>query len=144
MPVRDEYRDIYPSDEKIADVLLVFIRVHGGDELAVDCKKAYAPLADYFDLSDAARRLSRADFYVDDPSRGSAWANRVQWARNQLVKDGYLSESRQAVWKLSTAGKSHADRMIVHRRSFATAIEKLAVPQGLAWKDPLKGILDDL
>lgn len=113
MPVRDEYKNFFPGYESISDVLLMYIKIHGGHEHSMYCKNTYDALAKFFNLTDNARRISRAEYYSNDNRDNiSAWNTIIQWTRQRLKNAGYLAESERGVWKLSTQGVQRADMKI--------------------------------
>ena len=57
-------------------------------------REAYRSLAQNFGLTDEQLAFRRAD------GRGSAWENRVQWARRKLVDVGVMDRGAVGVWCL--------------------------------------------
>ncbi len=54
--------------------------------------------------------LGEADKLEILPSGGKRWANRVQWARWQLVEEGYLDEkSPRGIWRITEKGKQYLE-----------------------------------
>ena len=112
MPVRSEYQNLYPSDDKIENGLLVLLLVCGGEHNAVVARHTYEPLADFLKLSGDARDISRSEYYTNDASEILAWHNKVQWARRKLKDYGYLKQSPRGVWRLSEGGIKKAERLL--------------------------------
>jgi len=119
MPVRPEYDSAFPSQQRIADALLVYIRTNGGRDAMVSCDETYGPLADLFGLSPQLRRLTRSEYYENDTHSGLAWPNLVQWGRRQLKDQGCLAPSAHGTWRLSESGMHAADRHVSGRRQRA-------------------------
>ena len=67
----------------------------------------YAPLADYFSLTELERAQSR-NAVLKDGRDESYWNNMVQWARRKLNERGYLTKSLHGYWKLSEKGAAKA------------------------------------
>ena len=101
---------MYPTIRDIADALLTHIYETGGAQFQVASNSTYEPLADIFQSTRDERRRSRDDV-LDDGKTESYWSNKVQWARNELRKQGYLAPSAWGKWKLSNEGMSAARRV---------------------------------
>ncbi|HVA81063.1 MAG TPA: winged helix-turn-helix domain-containing protein [Candidatus Binataceae bacterium] len=93
----------FPDYEEMDEPLLCFILLNGGPDHAVQPNVVYEPLADFFGLTKEDKIKARADGYA-----GRQWHNRVQWARQRLVNQGYLVGSLRNVWRLSAAGVKRA------------------------------------
>lgn len=96
----------YPIYKEIEIPLLLHIYNRGGKLKASDC---YRNLADYFDLSEKDRAL-----LLNDGTSRSSWNNRVQWARNALVKNGCLlnaSTAGRGIWEISDRGEAKASQL---------------------------------
>ena len=63
-------------------------------ESATVPSEAYWSLAKTFKLTADQLALKRRD------GRGSAWENRVQWAKRKLVEDGIMDNGCHGVWCL--------------------------------------------
>src|SRR4051812_19603318 len=138
MPVRPEYRKTFPKS-RLPETLLMFIRLRGGAHAAIDSAFAYAPLADYFELSEADRTLSRNAYYTNDPKPGSAWDNEVQWAAKELKNDGYVVRtvrSGRIIWSLTPNGVIRADFWLVRMTEKTAALKALAADPRLASVQP--------
>jgi hypothetical protein len=132
--IRPEHRKTF-SKGRIPETLLMFIRLRGGPHAAMDAAFAYAPLADYFELSEAARGLSRSAYYTNDPKPGNAWDSEVQWAANELKKDGYAVRtirSGRPIWQLTPSGVTRADFWLSRMKEKAAALKALTVGAQLA------------
>ena len=111
MPIRREHQKTFPKT-RLPETLLMFIRLRGGANAAIDPAFAYGPLADYFQLSPEVRALSRDAYYTNDPKPGRAWDNEVQWAAKELKNDGYVVRtirSGHSIWRLTSGGVDRAD-----------------------------------
>ncbi len=93
----------YPSEADIVDALARLLLEQGG---AMQPSETYVPLADHFGLS----RNLRSE-QIDDGSKRSRWNNMVQWARNDLVKAGWLSKAKRNRWELTSAGLDRAEKL---------------------------------
>ena len=70
--------------------------------------QVYELLADQFDLDEVLRNLTRAEYYGDE-NLSSAWANLVQWARQDLINDGSLDRhAPRGIWRLTSKGIEQA------------------------------------
>ena len=138
MPVRPEYRKTFPKT-RLPETLLMFIRLHGGEHAAIDSAFAYAPLADYFELSEADRTLTRNAYYTNDPKTGHAWDNEVQLAAKELKADGYLVRtvrSGRVIWNLTPNGVVRADFWLVRMTEKTAALKALTADPQLASVQP--------
>lgn len=61
-------------------------------ESATIPSEAYWSLAETFKLTADQLSLKRRD------GRGSAWENRVQWAKRKLVEEGFMDKGWHGVW----------------------------------------------
>lgn len=138
MPVRPEYRKTFPKT-RLPETLLMFIRLHGGEHAAIDSAFAYAPLADYFELSEADRTLTRNAYYTNDAKTGHAWDNEVQLAAKELKADGYLVRtvrSGRVIWSLTPNGVVRADFWLVRMTEKTAALKALTADPQLASVQP--------
>jgi hypothetical protein len=132
--IRLEHQKTFPK-ARLPETLLMFIRLRGGAHAAIDSAFAHVPLADYFELSKADRVLSRDAYYTNDPKPGSAWDNEVQWAANELKKDGYAVRtirSGRSIWQLTPSGVTRADFWLSRMKEKAAALKALTVGAQLA------------
>jgi hypothetical protein len=116
----------------------MFIRLRGGARAAMNSAFAYGPLADYFDLPDATRTLSRSAYYNNDQKTGRAWDNEVKLAAKALKDDGYLvstTRSGELIWHLTASGSARADFWLVRMTEKTNALKALAVDDQLAYVD---------
>jgi hypothetical protein len=137
MTVRREHRNTFPTG-RIAETLLMFIRLRGGASVGVNPAFVYAPLADFYELSDDVRRLSLADYYADETAPGIAWHSEVNAAVKRLKKEGYLTVaalSGKPAWRLTTQGVERADFWLKRMVEKTTALGSLKVDDKLAWFD---------
>ena len=134
MPVRPEFRNLYPSDDQIENGLMVVLFVCGGKASALKARHTYEPLADYLNLGKQARDLSRSEYYTSDSSDSPAWHNKAQWARRQLKKVGFLKDTSYGVWQLSPEGVRKSERLLKQLK--APAIETLQQYCATPWRDP--------
>jgi hypothetical protein len=134
MSIRPEHRKTFPK-ARLPETLLMFMRLHGGTQAAVDPKFTYDPLADYFELPQTTREISRNDYYTDDPKPGRAWDREVQWAARELKSDGYALRtvrSGRTVWSLTTDGVTRADFWLIRLTAKTAALKALVVDAQLA------------
>ncbi len=90
-----------PTEKSIHLPLLKVISDAGG-ELSVS--EAIKGVEAYFP------ELGEADKLEILQSGGKRWANRVQWARWQLVEEGYLDEkSPRGIWRITEKGKQYLE-----------------------------------
>jgi hypothetical protein len=134
VPIRREHQKTFPKT-RLPETLLMFIRLRGGANAAIDPAFAYGPLADYFQLSPEDRALSRDAYYTNDPKPGRAWDNEVQWAARELKNDGYVVRTvraGQSIWRLTSSGVDRADFWLVRMTEKTAALKALAVDAQLA------------
>jgi hypothetical protein len=137
MTVRREHQNTFPTG-RIAETLLMFIRLRGGARVGVNPAFVYAPLADFYELPDDARRLSLADYYADEDAPGIAWHSEVNAAVKRLKKDGYLTVAAHAgksAWCLTPNGVERADFWLRRMVDKTAALGSLKVDDKLAWLD---------
>ena len=77
----------YPISSKIRDALHSFIYFRGSSDFRIKCSDTYRPLADYFQLTKQEREILCTS---EGNKSKRQWENMVQWARNDLLKAGYL------------------------------------------------------
>jgi hypothetical protein len=109
--VRPQHHKTFPR-ARIAETLLMFLRLRGGEHSALDPALVYAPLADYYELSDQDRTLCATLYYVAMTKPGPAWHSEVKSAGKDLKDDGYLvaeTRSGNSVWRLTPSGVDRAD-----------------------------------
>ncbi|WP_052166473.1 winged helix-turn-helix domain-containing protein [Methylobacter tundripaludum] len=105
----------FPAYKEIEEPLLAFIFLNGGLQCSIRSDQSYDPLANYFSLSELDRIKTRNEVFNDGKHGETAWGNRVQWARRQLKKYGYLdSNAARGIWKLSEKGIAQAN-LISHK-----------------------------
>jgi len=134
MPVRPEHRKTFPT-ARIAETLMMFMRVHGGEHSALNSTFVYAPLADFYELPDDARRLSITDYFMDEFKPGLAWNSEVDTAFKGLKKEGYVvsaSRSGKAVWRLTPNGVERADFWLKRMTDKTNALRALKVHADLS------------
>ena len=134
MTVRPEHRKTFPSS-RIPETLLMFIRLRGGPSGEVNPEFVYAPLADFYELSEDARRLSAAEYYTTENTRDFAWNSEVNAAVKGLRKDGYLSvgsRSGRHAWRLTPNGVERADFWLKRMTEKSAALASLTVDPNLA------------
>ena len=100
----------YPHYREIELPLLSYIYENGGDVRARQC---YGPLGKDFGLSetDINRTFNEAQGHGGDRPK---WRNMVQWARNDLAKDGLIfrpTKNDRGRWKLTSSGFAKAARI---------------------------------
>ena len=135
MTVRPEHRRTFPTS-RIAETLLMFLRVHGGENSATNSMFVYRPLADFYDLSEEARRLSKSDYSMGGSKPGLAWDGEVDSAVKDLKKEGYvLSEIRsgKSIWRLTPNGVERADFWLKRMTDKKNALSSLKVDPKLCW-----------
>ncbi len=87
---------------KMKSIHLPLLKViaDAGGELSVD--EAIREVEAYFPDLGEADKLER------NPSGQKRWPNRVQWARWELVEEGYLDENApRGIWRISEKGKQY-------------------------------------
>ena len=137
MTIRPEHRKTYPT-ARIPETLMMFIRLRGGEHAAINSASVYVPLADYYELSEEARRLSTSDYYVGAVRPGLAWDSEVNFAVKELKKDGYLVSSTgsgKSIWRLTPYGVERADFWLKRMTEKTANLHTLKVDAGLAWLD---------
>jgi len=94
----------FPNRPEVREALLAYIYLNGGIECEVKAKDAYNALADYFELSETDKTISRNEKYGDS-RREAAWNNHLQYVRRDLVDVGYIEKkASRGRWKLSANG----------------------------------------
>ena len=93
----------FPAESDIADALARLLAGNGGQMVP---KETYKPLADQFRLTN--EMLSER---IGDGSGRSKWNNMVQWARNDLVKAGWIDKTTRNLWQLTSAGLRRAEKL---------------------------------
>jgi hypothetical protein len=134
MSIRPEHRKTFPK-ARLPETLLMFIRLRGGAQAAIHSEFAYDPLADYFELPQPARALSRNAYYTDDPKPGRAWDIEVQLAAKELKNEGYALRtirSGRSIWRLTPDGVSRADFWLTRMTAKTAALKALTVDAQLA------------
>ena len=137
MTIRREHRETFPSS-RIPETLLMFMRVRGGPSAEVDPAFVYAPLANFYELSEEARLLTSADFYTDESASGIAWNSEVNSAARGLKKDGYLTlatRSGKSAWRLTPNGVERADFWLKRMVDKSAALKALEVDPSLTPRD---------
>jgi hypothetical protein len=135
--IRREHRQTFPSS-RIPETLLMFIRVRGGPRAEVDPAFVYAPLADFYELSEEARLLTSADYYTDESGPGIAWNSEVNSAAKGLKKDGYLTlagRSGKSAWRLTSNGVERADFWLKRMIDKSATLKALEVDPCLTQHD---------
>ena len=97
-------RQGFPQYSEIEEALLLLI--YSKPKHQVKSSLTYGPLADEFELS-----VSERDIPTNDGLRPK-WNNMVQWARNELLKKGYLNNSPRGIWQLSDAGIAASENLL--------------------------------
>ena len=88
-----------PTEKSIHLPLLKVIGDAGG---RLSVAEAIREVEAYFPELGEADKLERI------PSGQKRWANRVQWARWELVEEGYLDENApRGIWRISEKGKQY-------------------------------------
>lgn len=134
MIVRPEHRKTFPRS-RIAETLLMFIRLRGGANAEVNSEFVYSPVADFYELSEDARQLSMADYYTSESRRGLAWNSEVDAAVKLLKKEGYLSSGARSgkyVWRLTPTGVERADFWLKRMTEKSAALSSLNVDANLS------------
>ena len=133
MIIRPEHRKTFPRS-RIAETLLMFIRLRGGASAEVNSEFVYSPVADFYELSEDARRLSTADYYMSESGPGFAWNSEVNAAVKVLRKDGYLAagtRSGKYIWRLTPHGVERADFWLKRMTEKSAALSSLNVDPSL-------------
>jgi hypothetical protein len=77
----------------------------------IKVNEAYKPLANFFNLLDTSRSISRGEYFSGDREE-LAWHCLVQWGKNNLKKSNDLeSNSPRGVWKLTEEGVLRASNI---------------------------------
>jgi|SRR6185295_13470561 len=133
MAIRPEHRKTFPT-ARIAETLLMFMRVRGGENSALNSSLVYGPLADFYELSDEARQLSTSDYWLGEFKPGLAWNSEVDASFKALRKDGYVLSTTSAgksVWRLTPNGIERADFWLKRMTDKANMLRALKVDAGL-------------
>lgn len=94
--------NLFPSPKEIKEALLSLLHFAGGELRASD---TYEPLANYFELSNTARKITRAEHYGGSHPE-LAWHNLVQYGRRALKSEDMLDLSApRGTWRLNRSGK---------------------------------------
>ena len=102
----------FPRRNRITTELLLLIYSKGGNLYQLKSADTYAPLTDKFNLEIQARKMIQDELYKNGRPE-SAWNNLVQWARQDLVDEGYLyAYAPHGVWRLTPNGVSHAEWLL--------------------------------
>jgi hypothetical protein len=128
--VRPEHRKTFPS-ARIAETLLMFLRLRGGANAAMNAALVYTPLADFYELSEQERVLCASEYYVGKTKPGPAWESEVRAAVKELKAEGYLlteDSSRNSTWRLTPNGIERADFWLKRMTSKAAALKELKLP----------------
>jgi hypothetical protein len=137
MTIRPVHRKTFPSS-RIPETLLMLIRLRGGSNAEVNPAFVYAPLADFYELSEDLRRLSAADYYSGENASGIAWNSEVDFAVRCLRKDGYLTvaaRSGKSSWRLTPNGVERADFWLERMTDKYAALSLLKVDPNIASSD---------
>ena len=127
MIIRREHQKTFPR-ARIAESLLMFLRLRGGEEAALDPALIYAPLADYYELSGQDRSLCATLYYVGTTKPGPAWHSEVKSAGKALKDDGYLvaeTSSGNSIWRLTASGMERADFWLKRMTEKTAALKSL-------------------
>lgn len=92
---------VMPVMENIRLPLLRII-VDGGGELRIN--EAIVQVEQYFP------QLTDQDKQRPLSSKGLAWPNRVQWARQELVLQGYLYREPRGIWRITPDGRTYLEQ----------------------------------
>lgn len=107
---------IFPSRDAIAAEIQTLIYQRGGRTYEMSPSEVYDQIAERFHLDKVARKLTRDEYY-DDQNQSSAWANLVQWARQNLIDDGSLDRhAPRGIWRLTPKGIEQARVLLGVRR----------------------------
>jgi hypothetical protein len=129
MTIRPEHRKTFPT-ARIAETLMMFIRLRSGARRAVHSGAVYAPLADYYELSEQERMLRASDYYAGNIKSGLAWESEVRIAAKNLISEGYLvaeNGSKKPVWRLTAKGADRADFWLVRMTAKTATLRILDV-----------------
>lgn len=96
-----------PKYGDLANALLCFVFLNGGETYQVSAKDTYKPLADYFALNETERNRPRPDGHS-----GRGWDNKVQWTRQKLINDGFMEKRGHGNWGLTKAGVNRANTLV--------------------------------
>lgn len=148
MEPQQQMKIILPSGRRVQEPLLLFIYYHGGTDYQIHARDSYEPIADFLNLSQEERTITRHDRNPDDNKTESKWHNNIQYARMDLAnpkKFGYLDKSPHGIWKLSKEGISAAQRLIKNNPDLANRIRLLGyVPDGTHLKNEVSEIKDQI
>lgn len=110
----------YPISSKIRDALHSFIYFRGGSDFRIKCSDTYRPLADYFQLTKQEREILCTS---EGNKSKRQWENMVQWARNDLLKAGYISpNSPRGIWQLSSLGITAAQKVSLNYKELQNGL----------------------
>ncbi len=109
---------------------MMFLRLRGGPNAAMKPAVVYAPLADFYELSEQERVLCASEYYMGKTKPGPAWESEVKAAVKELKADGYLvseSSSGNSTWRLTPNGVERADFWLKRMTAKASALQNLKV-----------------
>ena len=116
----------------------MFLRRRGGVNAAIKSAVVYAPLADFYELSEQDRALCATQYYSGKTKPGPAWESEVRAAAGALAKEGYLVSENDAgkpIWSLTPSGKERADFWLVRMTAKAAALGELKMDGDLVAGD---------
>ena len=101
---------LFPVYKDITETLLCFLHISEATEPAV----LYDKLADYFDLSQVARTISRGEYFGRDDHPQLAWHCLVQWGRRDLKKADLIDvHAPRGIWRLNHSGHKKAEQLLL-------------------------------
>jgi hypothetical protein len=110
----------YPLYSQIRDPLLSLIYFRGGSDFRIKCSDTYRPLADYFQLTKQERQILCTS---EGNEKKRQWDTMVCWARNDLLKAGYISpNSPRSIWQLSSSGINAAQKVSLNYKELQNGL----------------------
>ncbi|SOD04138.1 HNH endonuclease [bacterium JGI 053] len=131
-----------PTDKELVPALLELLLLNGGPKHELKSSATYDRLAERFGLSEQERIVTRP---FKDGRYEPLWNNRVQWARNELRKSGFLDlEAGHGAWRLSSAGVVAAQARV--KEALSAGVEQPSLSPALAGpeRDVRPGSLTDV
>ncbi len=87
-----------PSQRELWEPVLRAVADLGGEA---------TPAAVYARVTAACPGLTPADLTEQLTSGGLRWTNRIQWVRQDLITQGWLTSPKRGIWAITEAGRAH-------------------------------------
>jgi len=116
----------FPSRSRIRTELLLLIYSKGGNLYQLRSADTYAPLADKFNIGAEERKIIQDELRKNGRAE-PVWNNEVQWARKDLVIEGYVHAfAHHGVWRLTTNGVLHAQWLLKLREDVQVRLRAIS------------------